>query len=342
MDFEMSNLEMIESTSTQNPSHAVSGSLSTTLPQSLILNEISKENEELQVKLKLNYRRLLLFETENTKLMEEKNKLFFEMQNYFEKNQLLAERNIELEKDNESYDTQQQLLNEKVYTLEKINSSQLVEIKRFSKFHLKIQNIVKPFIEQLKSQVLTLKQELSRSQKLYQHLTSAQDDLQKRFDALATQRATEQKIYQNEKTNLIATYEEQIHSFSKEILHLQNSDEEKSKEISRLKKAIEFKNYFENEVIKFKRIHEEDQACISQLQQAKSALEIKTQDQEQSLAQVKIEASQIKVRLEEKESTLEVTRHQLSKQIDESILMNERLNRLEKLNNQLSREMQPT
>ena len=38
--------------------------------------ELYKENEELTNKLKLNYRRLLLFETENNRLLEEKNKLF--------------------------------------------------------------------------------------------------------------------------------------------------------------------------------------------------------------------------------------------------------------------------
>ncbi|MBC7420686.1 MAG: hypothetical protein H7328_08155 [Bdellovibrio sp.] len=338
MDFEMKNLEMIEASLTQNLSHSVNSAM----PQSLILSEISKENEELQVKLKLNYRRLLLFETENNKLIEEKNKFFFEMQNYFEKNQLLTEKNIELEKENEEFNGRQQLLNEKVYTLEKINISQLGEIKRFSKFHIKIQNVVKPFILDLKIQLATLKQNFARSQKLSQALSSTNEELQKRLDAAITQKETLQQIAQTEKNNLISTYEEQIHSFSKEILELQNKDDVKSKEISRLKKALEFKNYFENELIKFKRIHELDQTQLNSLIQAKTALELQLQNQQENALVATIDIGQLKVRLEEKESTLEVTRHQLTKHIDESLTMNERLNRLEKLNNQLSREMSPT
>ncbi|MBC7464725.1 MAG: hypothetical protein H7256_01930 [Bdellovibrio sp.] len=337
MDFEMTNFEMIESHSSHSPSPPVASP-----PQSLILNEIHKENEDLQVKLKLNYRRLLLFETENNKLMEEKNKYYFEMQNYFEKNQLLTERNNELEKENQEFESRLQLLNEKVYTIQKINESQLVEIKRFSKFHVKIQDVVKPFILQLKTQLTQAKQELTRSLKLNQQLQIAQEELLKKHAALATQRQAEVQINQNEKTNLISTYEEQIHSFSKEILGLQNKLDEKEKEVSRLKKSIEFKNYFENELIKFKRIHEEDQTQLNMLIQAKTILELQLQTQASAFAQLKIESAQVKNRFEEKEMTLESTRHQLSKQIDDAVLLNERLNRLEKLNNQLSREMTPT
>ena len=337
MDFEMTSLEMIETHSTQNPTASHGGP-----SPSLILNEIHKENEELQVKLKLNYRRLLLFETENNKLIEEKNKFYFEMQNYFEKNQLLTERNNELEKENQTFENRLQLLNEKVYTLQKINDSQLTEIKRFAKFHVKIQDVVKPFILQLKTQLTNAKQDLARAQKLSERLHASNEVLEKKHEALSTQRQAELQIHQNEKTGLIATYEEHIHSFSKEILDLQNQVEDKSKEISRLKKSIEFKNYFENELIKFKRIHEEDQSQLNTLIQLKTNLELQLQAQEQLVGNFKMEMPQIKTRLEEKEITLESTRLQLSKQIDDAVLMNERLNRLEKLNNQLSREMTPT
>ncbi len=350
MDFEMKNFEMLEPNTTQNPSqnpsqnssHNSSYGAANNSPNSLILNEITKENEELQTKLKLNYRRLLLFETENNKLIEEKNKFFFEMQNLSERNLILTDRNDELEKENTELSDREQLLNEKVYTLEKINTSQLSEIKRFAKFHLKIQGVVKPYIEQLKTQLTTMKQDLTRSQKLGQHLHSANEELQKRFDTALIQSKAELQIAQNEKSSLISTYEEQIHSFSKEILELQNRADEKSQEVSRMKKAIEFKNYFENELIKFKRIHEEDQAKLNQIIQSKTSLELQVQNQQENVATLSMEAGQLRLRLEEKEMTLEVTRQQLSKQIDESMIMNERLNRLEKLNNQLSREMQPT
>ncbi len=340
MDFELKNLEMIENTST-SMSSLTSSSISPEVikTQSLILNELQKENEELQNKLKLNYRRLLLFEAENNKLVEEKNKHFFEAQTQIEKAQILVEKNKELESENEEFESKMQLLNEKVYTFEKINKAQLIEIKRFSKFHLKIQNVVKPYIVQLKSQLAATSRELKTTLNELELFKRLNQDLEKNNTDLIEQKEAEAKIYQIDKNALTSSYEEQIHSFSKEILNQQTQNEALQKEIARLKKAVEFKNYFENEVIKFKRIHEEDQFKIQQITDQKNELETQIMGKTETLAELKIELSKVSNQLEEKENLLEVTRKQLAKQLDESVLLNERLNRLEKLNNQLSREM---
>lgn len=340
MDFELKNLEMIEnSANSMSSTGSISISPELIKTQSLILNELQKENEELQNKLKLNYRRLLLFEAENNKLVEEKNKHFFEAQTNIEKAQLLVEKNKELETENDEFEGRLQLLNEKVYTYEKINKSQLTEINRFAKFHLKIQNVVKPYIVQLKTQLANAKKELKSTISELEMFKRINQDLEKGYTDLVEQRDNETQIYQIDKNALISSYEEQIHSFSKEILNQQTQNEALQKEISRLKKAVEFKNYFENEVIKFKRIHEEDQFNNQNLISQKTELEMQVMGKNETLAELKIELSKIRNQLEEKESLLEVTRKQLAKQLDESVLMNERLNRLEKLNNQLSREM---
>lgn len=337
MDFELKNLEMLENpTFSPEPRHEALKS------QSLILNELQKENDELQNKLKLNYRRLLLFEAENNKLIEEKNKLYFEAQNHIEKSKIYEEKNKELESENNEFDDKLQLLNEKVYTFEKINRTQLNEIKRFAKFHLKIQNVVKPYILQLKNQLFVTKKDLQASKSQLELYKTLNIELEKKNTTLTDQHETSEKINQIDKSNLISSYEEQIHLFSKEILAQQNQNETLTKEISRLKKAVEFKNYYENEVIKFKRIHEEDQSKYQTALDQRNHLETQMINKDETLAQLQIDLNQTKSRLEEKESILEVTRKQLAKQIDESVLVNERLNRLEKLNNQLSREMSQT
>jgi hypothetical protein len=341
MDFELKNLEMIENTpysTDTSPTPTTSGKT-----QSVILNELHKANDELQNKLKVNYRRLLLFEAENSKLIEEKNRLFFDTQHHIEKSKILEERNSELESENQEIDGKNQLLNEKIYALGKINATQLNELKRFSKFHLKIQNVVKPYILQLKSQISTLKKELHAAMSQLNLYKTLNENLEQAQTELQDKKDTAEKIYQIDKNNLISSYEEQIHSFSKEILALQSQNELHTKEISRLKKSVEFKNYFENELIKFKRIHEEDQSKYQHLLDQKNFLETEHLRIESALAEIKIDLSKTKLTLEEKENILEVTRTQLAKQIDASVIVNERLHRLEKLNNQLSREMsQPT
>lgn len=343
MEFEIKDIQMIDS---ENGANAAASSIThsedTSTPKtsnSLILNELSKENEDLQNKLKLNYRRMLLFETENQKLLEEKNKLFFEAQTYMQKYQILLEKNEELEKQNILTEQNYKLANEKSITLEKVNSTQLAEIKRYSKFHQKINDVVKPYIVALKKQIADLKVELIQTQKLNTNLTTTCKELDKRYELDTTQKNNEILSLTAEKNSMMQTYEEQIHSFSKEIIDLQTKNEDFFKEIGRLKKAVEFKNYFENEVIRFKRTHEDDQFKIAELGQKKSAAETKIMHLEQTTLEAKAEATQLKTKMSELETSLEVARTQLSKKIDEVSLLNERLGRLEKLNIQLSQQM---
>lgn len=337
MDFEIKDLDIIDHNSTQaNTSLTRDNSL---IQNSIILKELHAENEELQNKLKINHRRLLLFETENNKLLEEKNKYFFEMQGYLQKNQLLTEKNIELTEQTTRLDGAQKLLMEKLSSLESINTTQLGEIRRFSKFHAKIQEVVKPLITRLKEQVAELKSELLLSQKLNSHLNGALHDLKNSTDLEISRRDRTISNLNTEKNDTVRTYEEQIHSFSKEILNLQSRNEECEKEITRLKKAIEFKNYYENEVIRFKRTHEEDQKTIMDLSQKRAAADARVMSLEQSLIEKTAEFSQLKTRFADCETSLDMTRQQLSKKIDELTQNYERLSRLEKLNNQLSQEM---
>jgi hypothetical protein len=335
MEFEIKDLEIIDSSRDTQPGPVNAA----TIPNSIILNELHKETEELQNKLKLNYRRLLLFETENHKLIEEKNKLFFEAQDFMQKNQLLTEKNEQLLQQNAQAEAAQKLLIEKVESYEAINRTQLNEIRRFSKFHTKIQEVVKPLVQKLKIQITELKRDLAQAQKANSNLTLSYNDLRQRSEIEIKKRALEIESLTQEKNGMVYTYEEQIHSFSKEILALQAQTQDQEKEIARLKKAVEFKNYFENEVIRFKRIHEEDQKQIAEIGQKKAALEAKSMAAEQQLLEASTELASLRTKTSDFEMNLDVTRTQLSKKIDELSSANERLARLEKLNNQLSLEM---
>ena len=341
MDFEIKDLEIIDAEnsirSPATPSHP-----SINQGNSLILNELHKENEETQNKLKLNYRRLLLFETENNRLMEEKNKLFFEAQNYFQKNQLLTEKIAALETTNMQNENSQKLLIEKVSSLETINHTQMSEIKRYSKFHAKIQEVVKPLVLQLKTQIAELKTELGRMTRINANLNATLTESTRASELELNKRAAQINNLISEKTGITAAYEEQIHSFSKEILDLQSKNDEQQKEISRLKKAVEFKNYFENEVIRFKRTHEEDQNQLNDLIQKKSVTDTEFLSTRQKLSEVTSELASLRTRSSDLEMNLEVTRTTLAKKIDEVTNTNERLARLEKLNNQLSLSMTQT
>ncbi len=330
MEFEMQHLDIIQS---EGINH------SKVTSQSLILNELQKETEELQNKLKLNNRRLLLFETENNKLIEEKNKLFFETQNTIEKIQLFSERNVELENQFVIVRNQNELLNEKNESYIKINQKLKMELKRFTKFHAKIQNVIKPYIEQLKASILQLKTDLSKSNDVSELSQTQIKKMTTQFDSerfFYNQKITAMEL---DKNQTIASYEEQIHSFSKEIIRLEQQKDDFSKEVARLKKAVEFKNYFENELIKFKRIHEEDQREVQVLKDKLSALEVRLMESDQTTCLQFEKLKYTENQLIDTSQMLEATRDQLAKNLDHSHVLNERLARLEKLNLNLSQQM---
>ena len=337
MEFEFGHLDII-----QSENHAPAKALNPTLPKSIVLDELQKEIEEVQDKLKLNNRRLLLFETENNKLIEEKNKLFFEMKNILEKNTLLNERNYTLENETNSIQTKMALLTEKTDSLIQINNTQLSELKRFTKFHLKIQNVIKPYLQQLKANNAALTEDLSNAQKHNQQLLSHISEATQRFEEKEAQLSQRIAAVDQDKNGIISTYEEQIHSFSKEIIRLEQKNEDLSTEVSRLKKAVEFKNYFENELIKFKRIHEDDQREIIDLKNKVAQFEVRVLEYEQNKIIISEKLKSTDSELFHSNQVLETTREQLEKNITHVNVLNERLARLEKLNLNLSQQMHQT
>lgn len=336
MDFEIGHLDMLDSA----PSARETQSTQILNSHSLILNDLQKETEELQNKLKLNNRRLLLFETENNKLMEEKNKFFFEMQNLTERNKILIEKMQSLESENTDLGEAHSLMSEKNQSLKAINHSQLLDLKRFTKFHLKIQNVIKPYINQLKNSNNELKHNLSRSEQNVEELKQALQHAQQSRAQEVHELNSKLNSMEKDKRHTIANYEEQIHSFSKEIIRLESLSTDSMNEVSRLKKAVEFKNYFENELIKFKRIHEEDQREILSCKEKITSVSIQFDqlNETSSMAFEKLKSTETE--LMNKEQLLETTRSQLANTIERSDLLTERLGRLEKLNLNLSQQMQ--
>lgn len=342
MDFEIGHLDIEESQPTRNhyqplPSHNSNNTLNS---QSIILNELQKETEELQNKLKLNNRRLLLFETENSKLIEEKNKFYFEMQNAIEKANLLHEKVTHLESENTDLRSTHTILSEKNQALKKINETQLIELKRFSKFHIKIQNVIKPYVTQLKNSVIALKEENKRSLSLNETLAAEIQTLKQQHQTDIFQLNLKITSLENDRRQTITNYEEQIHSFSKEIIRTEQLLNDANQEVNRLKKAVEFKNYFENELIKFKRIHQDDQKQISELNESLNKMITTTNSQSEQFLETNAKLHSTELELQNKELLLEATRAQLEKTINHSEALSERLIRLEKLNLNLSQQMQ--
>ncbi len=340
MEFSLDHLEIIQTqaqSNLQQPIDIKNSIHSQSLQkQSSILDDLTTQIEDLQNKLKLNYRKLLLFESENEKLIQEKNKLFFDVKNTQEKFELLAERNEKLENYNNELESAYKLSHEKYLSFEKLCQTQSIDLKRLTKFHVKIKDIIKPYVQTLKSQIEVLNKSLSESQKMSATFEKLNSENILQIQYLKQNIEQQQQKFDNEKTNFIQSYEEQIHFLSKEIIQYQQKNEILQSEIFKQKKMNENKNFIENELIKFKRLQGEDQNTISNLKIQKIQLENAQNSIKNENSDLKNQFTLLQNENHLLSQNLNATRLQLNQKIDEIEKMHLRLKMLEKLNSNLS------
>ena len=303
---------------------------------SAVLEDLSSQIEDLQNKLKLNYRKLLLFETENEKLIQEKNKLYFDVKNTHEKFEILADKNANLEAYSQDIESKYKSSHEKYLAFEKLCETQAIDLKRLSKFHLKIKDIIKPYVQSLKTQIEQLTTDLHKAQTMSASFEQLNSENVLQVQYLKQNIGQQKNKFETEKSNFIQSYEEQIHFLSKEIIQYQQKNEILQSEVFKLKKMNENKNFLENELIKFKRSQEEDQILLTDLKLKLNQFENTTY-----LGKIENSESKNKIATLEAEShrltqNLESTRAQLNSKIDELEKMHLRLKMLEKLNTNLS------
>lgn len=333
MDFELKHLEMVQG-DTQAPR-----SLDVTprsIGSSQVLEELTGQIEELQNKLKVSYRKLLLYETENQKLIQEKNAFFFENKMYAEHNSILIEKNKELQGDHDSMSSKIDKQSLKIEIAEKLIEAQKADLGRLSKFHEKVKNIIKPFVENLKEQITALTAENAQKEKLIIQAESYQTELEAKIKTLEETSETNSQRYANEKKSLIQSYEEQIHFLSKEIVEQQQRTLDANNENLRLKKQVETKHFVENELVKYKRVQDDNIQTMNALRLKENELQRQLTESQLSESNHKNQMNVLTAEMERQTELLDATRKQLSHKITEVEDMTLRLKMLEKLNSNLS------
>lgn len=331
MDFDF-QLEHLDTTTSDN------ASMNTQMSHqdSVILNDLTGQIEDLQNKLKLSYRKLFLFETENQKLLKEKNFFFYEKNNIEEQLKIITEKMENLSKYSSEIEEELEQNTEKMQAFEDLTKTQAIDLRRLTKFHAKIQNVIKPYIQNIKNDLETQRLENTKLNKVNNQYLELCDGLNTKIQELEETITVLTKQHEFEKKNLIVSYEEQIHSLSKEILDFQQNIATAESEVLRLKKANETKNFLENELVRFKRTHSEDQNMLQELKlklvQADNQNNALSYDVTELQKQKNIADSDI----DTLKRMLESTRQQLSQKIEDNEKLELRLKMLERLNTNLS------
>ena len=331
MDFSLEHLE-IESDNRKNQTAAA------TAPhgQFQVLEDLYKQIEDLQDKLKLNYRKLMLFEAENEKLVQEKNKFFFDAKSHAEQNELLIGKLQNLEFLYNKTEEDNQFKNQKIETLEKLSQAQATDLRRLTKFYDKIQNIIKPHIQGLKDQITQQQSEINSYEKSVFALQTLNEEAVKKIDDLKNELNKTVQQFKSEKNNFIQSYEEQIHFLSKEIVNHQENNQLLQSEIFRLKKMNENKHFIENELVKFKRENSEQLQSISEFRLKINMTQNEIQKYREECSTLKTQLGNLEILHSQATENLDSTRRQLSNKIDEVDKLNLRIKMLEKLNMSLS------
>lgn len=321
-----------------NPIGGFSGASAknSTAENSLILKELFDEMDQLRVKIKLNQRQLLFLESENQRLLQDKNKYFFECKNTSEKLQLILEKNDSLSQSYDALNSKHELLEQKEQALTSLLTTQAIDLQRMSKFYLKIKNVIKPYILNLKTKIAELT-DLSTSQR------STIEDLQQnlaeslnRISNLQSDLDNSKKSYQIEKIDIVKNYEDQMHDLAKEIVETKNTEGETRAENQRLKKNLENKYALENELVKYKRDVSELTEKNIQLETAHTKIINALTSTQNELSLLKQKLIQSESLQEQKTLTLESLRNQLASKLDDVEKMSLRIKMFEKLNLNLS------
>lgn len=332
MDFELKHLEMVQGDTQSARAQDVPRSIGS----SQVLEDLTQQIEELQSKIKVSYRKLLLYETENQKLIQEKNSFFFENKVFAEHNSILLEKNKVLQSTYDEMATSIEKKSLKIEIAEKLIEAQKTDLSRLSKFHEKVKNIIKPFVENLKQQITVLTAENAQKTRLISQLETYQAELQANIKAQAETIETNSNRYAHEKKSLIQSYEEQIHFLSKEIVEQQQRTLDANNENLRLKKQVETKHFVENELVKYKRVQDENIQTVNALRLKENELSRQLTESHVSESNHKNQMISMSGEMERQRELLDATRKQLSHKITEVEDLTLRLKMLEKLNSNLS------
>jgi len=349
MDFELKHLDILPgeseeanfssqkpfSTASKTKSSAQAHSQSVS-QNSLVVDDLTQQIEDLQNRLKVNYKKIVIYEAENQKLIQEKNALFFENKDINSRAELVTEKNRKLLSYSNELEIEIDKLTSQNEAATKLIETQKIDLSRLTKFHLKIKNVIKPYVENLKTKLNELNTLAHQQAKIIASHEALINNLENEITSQKNKYDNTIQQFNREKNMLIQGYEEQVHFLSKEIVLEQEKALDLQNENLKLKKQLETKHFIENELIKFKRSNND------QLQDIHT-LKLKLHEAEQNVSQAKstendlrIEKTKLESTQEQLQSVLESTRVQLNNKLSEIEAMSLRLKMFEKLNTNLS------
>jgi chromosome segregation ATPase len=320
------------------------------LRSSTIENLIS-QNEELMSRLKVTLRRLAHIENENQRLVAETQKEQMkaataseQLMIFREKDQIWKIKITELEKAKD-------IIQEKLITLQNMYTISQAQVERHQKYHDRIKNHVKPFVQELKKYSKSLENKIQGMQGEIDKREAQISDLRHQIIEISKNSSIQIENLERSNWQLSEQYENTLHQLTQSNEELKSSNADLTLKVEKANALQERADQFENETVELKRkiqlmTERHEFAMESAHQQIKerskeySYLAVEHQDVVQKLLEEIETRKNLEKQVYDLRHQLDSLRYMWNSKNDENEKLRQSLEALEKLNVDLSAKLQ--
>lgn len=314
------------------------------------LESLISQNEDLMARLKITLRRLSILESENKKIVDENNRIMRNFNAYNDQLLIYKEKDKIWRNKLDQVDAERQQAIEKVTIIESKNNQYEAESLRFHKYHEKIKNQVKPYIQQLKeySKSVSFENEELRQKNIDNEYLIK--DLRTQIEAIIKNAQEQIEITDKKYTDMVQFYEDQMIQINHILSEYQEKEEAFRLQTLKLNAYKEKLDLLENEIVLTKR-SKDDMKMLHESETSKNQQRITELSRHNQ--KLGIEHADLQLRVTEDQKTLtlltnernhfkeqlESLRFMWTSKNDENEKNKSTIEALEKLNIELSRKL---
>lgn len=321
------------------------------LSRSATFEAVISQNEDLMNRLKVSLKRLAILETENQRLSEESNRSRLTFSSVKSQVDVYKEEAQEWRTQVQEKEVEIQRLSEINRALDDKSQKQTIELQRFEKFQEKIKAQVKPYLTEMKAQNKILTSQRTELENQLSRKDAVLSQMREQMGQIVTHSKEQIQILERNLFETTRAYETQIHHYTEDQNSKQNRIKDLEDQVFRLQKRVEKMDSVENELVSLQRTYAEIthkyKTEIDRLQTEYSSVNrnlsdavISNEHFKQDLQSLQNQKFELETRLRNQDEQLDNIRQMWSQKCDELEKLKMSMNALERLNLELSTQLQ--
>jgi chromosome segregation ATPase len=310
------------------------------------VDALISQNEDLMARLKVTLLRLSAIEDENSALNSEISELKKSFSTQSDLMMIWKEKEKNWKEKNNQLEKEIKVFHERFPDFQKMES----QIERYKKYQDRVKSTIKPYLQQLKDYAHSLHLQI---QSLNQDLDQKDSEISKlklQIETLKDESSHREQFYTMTQNELVSSFEKDRDQLQHEIKNLQEISNVLELKAQKLDRAIERQDELENLVISLRRSKEESIASNQnelenlresqrELKSENNELRMLSQDLRQQLSNLQQESHEINNRRDALDEQVTNLRYMWGQKCEENEKLKISLSSLEKLNAELSTQL---